>query len=328
MSLPARLHARLLGRGGPAAAVPISVVVPLYNHAAYIGSALASVLAQSVPAHEIIVVDDGSADDGAAIAARALRHHPRAVVLRQDNRGAHAAINRAVERATGTWIAVLNSDDAFLADKLGDCQVLMAGDPTAELICGGIALVGGDGRRLHQGDAVAWLARATAAAARLQPPALALLAENFVVTTSNMVFSRGLWQRLGGFAPLRYCHDLDFLLRGLAQARAVFDLARAHVRYRVHGANTIAEDRVAVDVEIAAVLAVALRLHGAALLPDDAEEGVSAVLDMLRQRRVADLAVYFGLLHARLPEVHGFYRHVTAAARRERYAAQLRVARA
>ncbi|MDQ2084638.1 glycosyltransferase family 2 protein [Xanthobacteraceae bacterium Astr-EGSB] len=94
-----------------------SVVIPTYNRASTLGRALASVTAQSFPAAEIVVVDDGSTDDTAAVlaeyAAWPLRHvvHPR-------NLGAAAARNSGVEAATSPWIAFLDSDDEWMPDKM------------------------------------------------------------------------------------------------------------------------------------------------------------------------------------------------------------------
>lgn len=324
------LFGRILGRGARSRAgdVAISVVVPLYNHAPYIAAALASVLAQSVAAHEIVVIDDGSTDDGAAIAERALRHTPGARVLRQDNRGAHAALNAAVEMTSGAWIAVLNSDDLFVAEKLSFCQEIIAADPALDLIAGGIGLIGGDGRRLREGPAVDWLRRAHAFAAAVRHPVLALLNENFVATTSNIVFTRALWQRLGGFVPLRYCHDLDFLMRAMAGGRVRLDTVREHVQYRVHETNTIAEERTGVDVELAAVMATALRMHGGAALPDDGNDGFAPFMDVARNKGLSDIVLYFMLLQDRLSDPHAFYRHTTAEAPLHRYVARLRAARA
>lgn len=315
---------RLRGATGPRRAaprpgdVPVSVVVPLYQHARYVGAALESVLAQTAPPQEIIVLDDGSTDDGAAVAERALRGVAGAQVLRQENRGAAETINAAVARAGNDWLAVLNSDDLFAPDKLAACQRILAGQPDTALIAGRIALIDQGGRALRSGVAADWLARAHDFAARAAHPPLALLNENFVATTSNMVFSRALWQRLGGFAPLRYCHDLDFLLRAFASAPVAIDAAE-HVRYRVHAANTIGEDVRGVRVELAAVIAEALTGLGPRLLPADAAGGLSAFREFLRNKALSDLVLYFVALRGTFADAHAFYRHVTAEPQRRRF---------
>jgi glycosyltransferase involved in cell wall biosynthesis len=89
----------------------VSVVIPTYNRAVIIGEAIESVLGQSVAPHEIIVVDDGSTDD---TATRLERWGSRINVVHQTNGGVSAARNAGVARATGTWIAFLDSDDVWL----------------------------------------------------------------------------------------------------------------------------------------------------------------------------------------------------------------------
>ena len=138
----------------------ITVVIPLYNHAPYIETALDSVLRQTSPADEIILVDDGSTDDGAARAERMLAAVPKARVIRQRNSGADATINRLIEIAASDFIAVLNSDDVFAPGKLARCRELIALRPQTDFICGRIGIIDENGVRQTGGVAVDWLARA------------------------------------------------------------------------------------------------------------------------------------------------------------------------
>ena len=97
----------------PASLPSVSVIVPAFNEASRIGAAIESVLSQTVAATEIIVVDDGSTDDTAAIAAG----YPVSVV-RQANCGISAARNRGFRAATGTWLALLDADDLWQPERL------------------------------------------------------------------------------------------------------------------------------------------------------------------------------------------------------------------
>lgn len=241
----------------------ISVVIPLYNHGAYIGAALDSVLAQDLPAREIILIDDGSTDDGLHVARQKLAGHSHATIVSQPNAGAHATINRCIAMATSRHIAVLNSDDIYKPWKLRRCADLWADIPDLDLVFGGVALIDDRGAAVTSGPTVGWLERAEDFLARCGQLELALVNENFAVTTSNFVFTKALWERLGGFAALRYCHDLDFLFGGLAQGQVLYDRDVRHIDYRVHQANTIKEYVNLVRVEIGAVLGVAL--HGGSL---------------------------------------------------------------
>jgi glycosyltransferase involved in cell wall biosynthesis len=93
----------------------VSALIPTYNRRTYLFRAIDSVLAQTVPVDEIIVVDDGSTD-GTAEAIRS-RYGSLVAVFRQENMGVSAARKRAVEEARGEWAAFLDSDDEWLPER-------------------------------------------------------------------------------------------------------------------------------------------------------------------------------------------------------------------
>jgi glycosyltransferase involved in cell wall biosynthesis len=96
----------------------ITVIVPTFNRARQLQEAVESVLAQSHRELEVIVVDDGSTDDTAAVIATLQRQDSRVASLHQRNGGVAAARNRALDRAHGDLIAFLDSDDRWSPDKL------------------------------------------------------------------------------------------------------------------------------------------------------------------------------------------------------------------
>lgn len=97
----------------------VSVAIASYNSAAYLESAIASALGQSLREIEVIVVDDGSRDDSVARARAMARSDPRVrVEVLPQNRGPGGARNRAIEVARGRWYAVLDSDDLWHPDRL------------------------------------------------------------------------------------------------------------------------------------------------------------------------------------------------------------------
>ena len=110
----------------------VSVIIPTYNRANFITEAIVSVLAQDYPDMEIVVIDDGSDDDTEVI----LRPYKNKIrYLYQDNKGLGEARNRGIKEAHGKYIALLDSDDLWLPDKLHLQIACMEAKPEVELCC-------------------------------------------------------------------------------------------------------------------------------------------------------------------------------------------------
>jgi glycosyltransferase involved in cell wall biosynthesis len=223
----------------------ISVVIPSFNHEAFIGDAIDSVLASDETDLEIVVVDDGSTDRSRE-RLETYRDDARVRLHFQDNRGAHAALNRACELARGRLIFILNSDDAFDRRRLDILSQRLDGAPDSVLAASWIEVMDDRGSRI--GVKEAWHNLPPwpppGPAPRLSDfgdPRLALLETNWISTTSNLAFPAALVRDHGlRFSPLRYTHDWDFILSACALG-AVELVEEPLVRYRVHGANTIGE---------------------------------------------------------------------------------------
>ena len=96
----------------------VSVIIPVYNNALYLGEALESVLKQSYTNYEIIIVDDGSTEDMAGPLQKYLSAYDTIRYVRQENKGPGPARNTGIRLAKGKWIAFLDADDVWVADKL------------------------------------------------------------------------------------------------------------------------------------------------------------------------------------------------------------------
>lgn len=101
--------------GSTSDAVAVSCIIPAYNSARFIDEAIESVLTQTVPVAEIIVVDDGSTDGTVQALAR---YGERVRVVRQSNAGPAAARNNGIRNSTGAFIAFLDSDDLWKPEKI------------------------------------------------------------------------------------------------------------------------------------------------------------------------------------------------------------------
>lgn len=95
-----------------------SILVPSYNQCQYLGEALDSLINQTNPDWEAIIVNDGSTDQTAELLRNYENKEPRFTVVEQGNQGVGSALNRALSEAKGDWICWLSSDDIFKIDKL------------------------------------------------------------------------------------------------------------------------------------------------------------------------------------------------------------------
>lgn len=122
----------------------ISVIIPNHNYGRYLGQAIESVLRQSSPPHEVIVVDDGSTDNSLAV----LRgYHDRIRWFQQDRQGVSAARNRGIRESRGRLLAFLDSDDVWHPEKLAR-QVARFTTPAIGMVGCGVQRIDPAGRLL------------------------------------------------------------------------------------------------------------------------------------------------------------------------------------
>lgn len=207
----------------------ISVVMPCYNAAPYVGEAIGSVLRQTYPRVELIVVDDGSTDGSDAIVERLAADNPgRISVLHQTNSGPYAARNRGLGHARGNFVAFLDADDFWDAGalmKLHDALTAKLAD---------IAYCGWQ----NVGEGVV--------SAPYVPPAyerqdaVADFVRSCPWPIHGAVLRRSVIERLGGFSVRRFSSmDYDLWLRTLALTRNIVRVPEVLAFYRWHGAGQV-----------------------------------------------------------------------------------------
>jgi glycosyltransferase involved in cell wall biosynthesis len=178
----------------------ISVIIPTWNRAHYLAAALDSVYAQSVPPHEIIVVDDGSADNTRALLTR---HHPDVRYIFQQNRGVSHARNTGITAASGDWIALLDSDDRWQPHKLERQQATIHANP-------GCKLCHSDEIWIRNGKRVNPMKKHAKHGGRIFRYCLPLC----VISPSAVMIHRELFTEIGLFdEALPACEDYDLWLR-------------------------------------------------------------------------------------------------------------------
>jgi glycosyltransferase involved in cell wall biosynthesis len=187
--------------------MPISVVIPSYNRADLLLRALDSVFAQTHPADEIIVVDDGSTDD------TLLRTSQLPITLiQQENRGVSAARNVGIQRASGDWIALLDSDDEWLPDKLERQLAHLSAEPDMR-VCHT------NERWLRLGKPLKQLPKHQKYGGWIFPRCLDIC----LMSPSSIIIHRDVFDTVGLFDEnLPACEDFDLWLRITARYPVTF----------------------------------------------------------------------------------------------------------
>jgi glycosyltransferase involved in cell wall biosynthesis/FMN phosphatase YigB (HAD superfamily) len=246
----------------------VSVVIPAYNHERFVVEAIESALSQDVEGLECIVIDDASGDG--TWARIGTIDDDRLRTLRHDtNRGAHATLNEALDAARGRFITILNSDDRYAPGRLGACiERLQAG---CDLVGTDIRLIDSDGKEVAGHWWIDAFDELKAVHKDGADWAATLLEGNVFMTTSNMVFTRGLWQRLRPLRDFRYVHDYDFVLRALGAGARLEWVDAALLDYRLHESNTISASPLHANLECSTLL----REHLPALVENSADQAAA-----------------------------------------------------
>jgi glycosyltransferase involved in cell wall biosynthesis len=123
----------------------ITIVTPVYNGAKYIELLIQSVLEQSYPYIEHIIINDGSKDDGAT--TRILKKFPDLRWWERENRGQYATMNEGIEAATGEWVCFISADDFISPTAVSTIAEIIAKNPEADGIFGRTCFVNEDGSK-------------------------------------------------------------------------------------------------------------------------------------------------------------------------------------
>lgn len=206
----------------------ISVVIPSFNQADFVGSAVNSALNQGVPC-EVIVVDDGSTDETQDV-LRAFEGRVR--VLRQPNGGVSAARNAGIEAASGDWIVFLDADDILGEKWMHRIADLLVCSPMNSIFFGAVVQFDGSGF-----------------STTYPPPVISLkrLLRDSLLIPSGVVTSRSLLRELGGFdSRWDVCEDWDLWLRA-AQAGVRFQsVDHVAVHHREHSMSASKQEVAAI----------------------------------------------------------------------------------
>lgn len=207
----------------------VSVIIPCYNHARFLGESIESVRSQTYPNIEVIVVDDGSTDHTAEVA----RRYPEVRYVRQNNQGLAAARNTGLRESHGEFLVFLDADDRLLPEAV-ECGVhYLTRSPELAFVSGRYRYISEEGAILREYS---------------QEPAgpdsyASFLRGNYIGMHATVTYRRQALEAVGGFDPsLPACEDYDIYLR-IAREYPVGVHPTLAADYRQHGSNMSRDPR-------------------------------------------------------------------------------------
>ncbi|MBS7662256.1 glycosyltransferase [Pseudomonas lalucatii] len=218
----------------------VTVIIASYNHAPYIEACIQSVLRQTYPNVELLVIDDGSKDDSVERIRRLQGEHGFDFQVQQ-NQGLTHTLNAAIERAKGSLVVPFGSDDIMLEERLAKQVAYMEGKPEVGICAGNIELIDADGelfpekrqrrdvpfRRLDFDDV--FMER------KPYPPA------------PTLMFRKEALEKVGGFDPQIRLEDLLIELKITHAGYYIDCLGEVLARYRKHASNSYKNHRFMID---------------------------------------------------------------------------------
>lgn len=203
----------------------VSVIIPSYNYCEYIEECLNSVLSQSYPNTQVIVVDDGSTDGTSDILEK---YRKWVEVLHQENAGPAAAKNAGIKLASGEFICFLDADDIFLPDKIHMQLDLMQDNSSVGLVHTGVNWINENGEIFKVDFKTSIHDK--------EEQIFQLLIANYI-TSSSVMIRRDVFRDVGLFnEKLKYAEDYEMWLRIIRNFR-IEVISQPLICYRWHGRN-------------------------------------------------------------------------------------------
>lgn len=205
----------------------VSVVVPCYKYANYLPECIESLVNQTYPIHEIIIVDDGSPDDTIQVAQSLIEKYKNSniILVTKENGGLSSARNAGIEIATGDWIMCLDADDKIVPAAIEEHVKLIEDEKTIAQCS-----------LMEFGDRhISYVP---------QPTSLERIMQSNTVFC-NAMFSKNMWEEVGGYdesETMRFGYeDWEFWLRMLKAGCYVRTSDFIALRYRAHSNNMTKE---------------------------------------------------------------------------------------
>lgn len=207
-------------------ATRVSVVIPCYNQGRFLAQAIQSVLDQDYPDKEVIVVNDGSTDDTAAIASR---FGDRIIYIEQPNRGAASARNMGIRASQGEYIAFLDADDVCLPGRLALEAAVLDRRPEVGLVAADAYLIDDSGRVLGLKSLISGAPRC--------PEDFRWETVEYCPTTSTVMVRRACFEVVGYFEESLVAGEDWLQWVRISHSFSMAYVDQPLILYRQHGSN-------------------------------------------------------------------------------------------
>jgi len=211
--------------------VSVSVLMPVFNGEKYLGVAVESILAQTYPDFELVILDDGSTDGSLRMLRQFHRRDPRIRIISREHRGFDETANQLIGLARGEYVALMAQDDIALPERLALQVAFLRNHPEVLCVGGSFELIDEEGRYLTV----------------LRQPETDRDIQRLNLAGRNSIHSACVMSRrepllaLGGFDPNFYpSEDLDLWLR-LGEIGKLANLREPVLRYRIHSESISAQ---------------------------------------------------------------------------------------
>lgn len=224
----------------------VSVLVPVYNHQEFIAHSLDSVLKDSYPNKEILIVDDGSTDSSRQavdrwIQSKGKEFKGRITFESRENRGVTKTLNELVAMAKGKYVTILASDDYLLPDGIGKRVRFLENNPEKHAVFADCIVVDREGKILHSsGIEELWCGRKRFLNDNVLMPYELIF--HWCVPGPVFMATRQVYELIGGYDEQLLIEDWDFYLRLLSRNYLGF-LDNTVSAYRVHTANSYSDTK-------------------------------------------------------------------------------------
>lgn len=212
------------------AAPLVSIVIPSYNHVAFVAQCIESVIAQDYPNIELLIIDDGSVDGSLAViqeyAERCQARFVRFALIARENKGLAATLNEAMAWAEGRYFSAIASDDELLPSKTSFLLTNLNNEPNVAGVFCGCEYIDAHGLKIGE---------ESAAAAYYSFDQI--IRHRHSLQASTQLLDMALLKRVGGYPTDLYIEDWYMWLRLSEAGYVLKNLPDILVRYRYHGTN-------------------------------------------------------------------------------------------